>query len=67
MAAVRSKSHFHLSPLLQGVYLLDVFLLCENSIHVYDFIHAVAKVTVRQSNLEQGVVSIPHVWGGEEV
>ncbi len=65
----RSEVENNLSvfPLLQGGYLLDVYLLCENGIHVYDFVHAAAKVTVRQSTLEQGVVSIPHVWGDEEV
>jgi len=61
------KITFPSFPLLKGKYLLDVFLLCENGIHVYDFVHSAAKITVRQSNLEQGVVSIPHVWGGEEV
>lgn len=61
------KITFPSFPLLQGSYLLDVYLLCENGIHVYDFVHTAAKVTVRQGNLEQGVVSIPHVWGREEV
>lgn len=50
-------------PLLKGDYFLYVFLLCENGIHVYDFAHAVAKLTVRQNCVEQGVVSIPHRWG----
>jgi len=56
------KTIFHAFPLLKGEYFLYVFLLSENGIHVYDFAHAVARVTVRQNDIEQGVVSIPHSW-----
>ena len=57
---------FHSFPLLKGEYYLYVFLLCEKGIHVYDFAHAVAKVTVRQNDIEQGVVSVPHSWIRDE-
>jgi len=60
-----AKITFPSFPLLKGVYALYVFLLCEKGIHVYDFAHAVAKVTVRQGDIEQGVVSIPRVWDGK--
>ncbi|MCK5826651.1 MAG: ABC transporter ATP-binding protein [Desulfuromusa sp.] len=60
------KVIFHSFPLLKGEYYLYVFLLCEKGIHVYDFAHAVAKVTVRQNDIEQGVVSVPHSWIRDE-
>lgn len=49
-------------PLLKGDFLVHVFLLCERGIHIYDQALAVARIHVRQSDLEQGVVSIPHEW-----
>jgi lipopolysaccharide transport system ATP-binding protein len=49
-------------PLLKGEYTIDVYLLCESGIHVYDYSHSVAKIVVKQKTLEQGVFSIPHKW-----
>ncbi len=49
-------------PLLKGDFLVHAFLLCERGIHIYDQALAVAKIHIRQSDLEQGVVSIPHEW-----
>ncbi len=49
-------------PLLKGDFLVHVFLLCERGIHIYDQALAVAKIHIRQNDLEQGVVSIPHEW-----
>lgn len=49
-------------PLLKGDFLVHVFLLCERGIHIYDQALAVARIHVRQNDLEQGVVSIPHEW-----
>lgn len=49
-------------PLLKGDFLIHAFLLCERGIHIYDQALAVAKIHIRQSDLEQGVVSIPHEW-----
>ncbi len=49
--------------LLKGEYYLYVFLLCEKGVLVHDYVHAVAKVKVSQTHLEQGIVSIPHFWG----
>lgn len=53
---------FPLFPLLKGAYSVDIFLLCEKGIHVYDYALSVAKLTVKQADIEQGIVSIPHVW-----
>lgn len=49
-------------PLLKGNYWAAVYLFCENGIHVYDCTNTAAEITVRQDNLEQGVVSLPHYW-----
>lgn len=49
-------------PLLKGSYWVAVYLLCENGIHVYDYANFVAEIKVRQTNLEQGIVSLPHIW-----
>lgn len=48
--------------LLKGEYWIDVYLLCENAIHVYDKANTVANLKVRQRGLEQGVVSLPRTW-----
>jgi len=49
-------------PLLSGSYWASVYLLCENGIHVYDYVNLVAEINVTQVNLEQGIVSLPHTW-----
>ena len=49
-------------PLLKGDYFLDVFLLCERGIHVYEHAKAVSKLTMLREDLEQGVVSLPRRW-----
>ena len=49
-------------PLLSGSYWASVYLLCENGIHVYDYVNFVAEINVTQANLEQGIVSLPHTW-----
>lgn len=49
-------------PILKGIYGVDVYLLCENGIHVYEEASLVAELNVVQSGLEQGVVSLPHEW-----
>lgn len=53
---------FLLLPLLKGDFLVHVYLLCERGIHIYDQAIAVARIHIRQNDLEQGVVSIPHEW-----
>ena len=49
-------------PLLKGFYQLDVYLMCENGIHVYDSVNMAAAIEVEQNNLELGVVTLPHRW-----
>jgi lipopolysaccharide transport system ATP-binding protein len=48
--------------LLKGNYWVAAYLLCENGIHVYDCVNFVTEIKVRQANLEQGIVSLPHFW-----
>jgi lipopolysaccharide transport system ATP-binding protein len=49
-------------PLLKGEYYVGAYLLSENGIHVYDAAANVATLHFTQETLEQGVVSLPHVW-----
>jgi lipopolysaccharide transport system ATP-binding protein len=49
-------------PLLKGEYWIDVYLLCEEAIHLYDKATTVASLKVRQEGLEQGVVSLVRHW-----
>lgn len=48
--------------LLKGVYWVNVFLLCEQGIHLYQDVKHVCKLTIEQSDLEVGIVSLPHSW-----
>lgn len=56
------KVQFPKLALLRGEYWVDVYLLCENAIHVYDHAQTVAMLQVRQRGLEQGIVSLPRQW-----
>lgn len=49
-------------PLLRGDYWLDIYLMCEKGIKVYDLAKQVAEFNVTQDGLEQGLVSLPHSW-----
>jgi len=49
-------------PLLKGSYWIDIFLLCENGIHVYDSASRIAEIEVSQPGMELGVVLLPHAW-----
>lgn len=49
-------------PLLKGEYWVTVFLGCERAVHAYDQAEMVARITVRQQGLEQGIVTLPHAW-----
>ena len=48
--------------LLKGVYWVNVLLMCEKGIHIYEPAEKVAKLTVHQSDSEIGIVSLPHHW-----
>lgn len=60
--AGRITIEFPQLPLLKGHYEVAVYLLCEKGIHIYDQALQVAEIEVRQTGLEQGVVSLPHQW-----
>lgn len=49
-------------PLLKGEYTIDVYLMCERGIHVYEQALQVARLQVMQEGLELGLVSLPHRW-----
>lgn len=49
-------------PLLKGEYTLNLYLLCERGLHMYDYALCYAALEVTQPDLEQGLVSLPHRW-----
>ncbi len=49
-------------PLLKGEYTVDVYLMCERGIHVYEQALQVARLQVTQEGLELGLVTLPHCW-----
>ena len=54
-------------PLLKGEYLINVYLLCERGLHLYDSAEAVANLQVKQAGRLQGYFSIPHQWENNTV
>lgn len=49
-------------PLLKGRYTIDVYLMCEKGIFVYDAALRAGVVEVSQESLALGVVDIPRHW-----
>lgn len=49
-------------PLLKGEYLINIYLLCERGLHLYDSAIGVASLQVKQTGRLQGFFSIPHQW-----
>ena len=49
-------------PLLKGRYYIDVFLACENALHLHEHAIHVTEFEVVQQGLEQGVVALDHAW-----
>ncbi|WP_297324716.1 ABC transporter ATP-binding protein [Nitrosomonas sp.] len=49
-------------PLLKGEYFINVYLLCERGLHVYDSAEGIAVLQVTQTGRLQGYFSIPHQW-----
>lgn len=49
-------------PLMRGNYYVDVALLCEKGIHLYEASRRVAELNVEQKGLERGVVKLRHDW-----
>jgi lipopolysaccharide transport system ATP-binding protein len=48
--------------LLKGTYWLNVYLLGEDGIHLYDQAFAAVELRVSQRGLEQGLVTLPRRW-----
>lgn len=48
--------------LLKGEYTLSIFLGCEKLLHIYDYVERHIELIVHQRGLEQGMVTLPHVW-----
>lgn len=49
-------------PLLKGEYFIDVFLLCEKAIHVYEHLTRVCSFTVNQNHIEIGLIRLDRSW-----
>jgi lipopolysaccharide transport system ATP-binding protein len=58
----KATIEFEEIPLLKGNYLIDVYLMCEKGIHVYERLPSAASITVKQKGMEIGYVSLPHSW-----
>ncbi len=54
-------------PLLKGEYQINVYLLCERGIHLYDAAESVATLQVKQTSHLQGYFSIPHQWKNNHI
>jgi lipopolysaccharide transport system ATP-binding protein len=44
---------------------VDVYLLCERGVHVYDSASMAALIKVHQTSVELGIVTLPHKWSSE--
>ncbi len=49
-------------PLLKGNYNIDVYLMCEQGLHVYEAVVQAAELNVEQQGLARGIVDLPHTW-----
>ena len=49
-------------PLLKGNYNLDVYLMCERGLHIYEAVVQAAELNVQQQGLARGLVNLPHQW-----
>ncbi|MBS0425226.1 MAG: ABC transporter ATP-binding protein [Proteobacteria bacterium] len=54
-------------PLLKGEYLINIYLLCERGLHLYDSAVGVASLQVKQTGRLQGFFSIPHQWQNDTI
>ncbi len=48
--------------LMRGKYRVDVYLMCEQCIHLYDHASSCLILDVKQENNEKGVVFLEHSW-----
>lgn len=49
-------------PLLTGCYVIDIFLLCDRGLHVFDVAKRCIRIDVTTDHNEPGVVTLPRVW-----
>lgn len=49
-------------PLMRGEFTVDVFLMCERAIHVYEHVVHAARFSVVAAGPEPGIVRLPHRW-----
>ena len=48
--------------LLKGNYIVDVYLMCEKGVHIYERVKQAAELNVEQLGLARGYVNLPHSW-----
>ena len=48
--------------LYKGSYIIDIFLMCEKAIHVYQHIRSAAEFEVEQKDIAVGLVELEHEW-----
>ncbi|HWK55598.1 MAG TPA: ABC transporter ATP-binding protein [Hyphomicrobiales bacterium] len=58
----RIRACFPAFPLLKGNYNIDVYLMCEEGLHIYEAVVQAAELNVEQRGLARGIVSLPHQW-----
>lgn len=62
----QGRGHAHVSlpqfPLLKGNYNIDVYLMCEQGLHIYEAVVQAAELNVEQKGLARGLVDLPHTW-----
>lgn len=54
-------------PLLKGSYHVDIFILCEQAIHVYGHLQCLTPFQVTQTHLEIGLVRLERKWQMEAI
>lgn len=54
-------------PLLKGAYLINIYLLCDRGLHLFDSAERVAILQVKQTGRLQGYFSIPHQWENHNI
>lgn len=58
----RASVEFPAFPLLKGNYNIDVYLMCEQGLHIYEAVVQAAELNVEQKGLARGLVNLPHKW-----
>jgi len=48
--------------LLKGYYFVDVYLMCERGVHIYEKVKLAAELNVEQRGLARGYVNLAHHW-----